>query len=265
MRWFKAAGIVLAFLIGLLAASLLLPLADKLFPGREVRGWAQVKWFRGLCRALGVSVSLLPAQEAGGGRLWVANHISWLDVVVLGAQTPLTFIAKSEIASWPVVGLLARWTGVLFVERGRAMRSGKTVAAMRERLQRGETLLLFPEGTTTRGASVARFHSSLFQAALDAAAPVVPMAVSYRGPHAELVPFVGDHAFVPHLWRLLGASGIEARLAFASLLTNHTQRESLARQARDGIRGLLLQGQPSGEPAPETDSSESVELRCLAP
>jgi 1-acyl-sn-glycerol-3-phosphate acyltransferase len=300
MRWLKAAGVILAFLFGLCAACLVFPVTDRLFPGRAVRGWVQVQWFRGLCRVLGVSFPhpgpIMPGcparhppgecksapggfvpegggeqgccdfhvKETGHGRLWVANHISWLDVVVLGAQTPLAFIAKSEIAAWPVVGLLARSTGVLFVERGRAVRSGKTVAAMRERLLRGETLLLFPEGTTTRGGSVARFHSSLFQAALDAAVPVIPLAVSYRGPHAELVPFVGDDAFVPHLWRLLGARGMEARLAVTAPLANATDRETLARQTRESVRGLVLQGQPAGEPGPETTSSETVELRCLA-
>jgi 1-acyl-sn-glycerol-3-phosphate acyltransferase len=265
MRWLRAAGVVLAFAIGLFAACIQFPASDKLFPGRAVRGRVQVRWFRGLCRVLGVSVPLLPVPETAQGRLWAANHVSWLDVVVLGAQTPLTFVAKSEICAWPVVGTLARMTGALFVERGRAMRSGSMVAALSERLRRGETLLLFPEGTTTRGGSVTRFHSSLFQAAVDAGVPVLPVVVSYRGAQAELVPFVGDDAFVPHLWRLLGAGGIEVRLAFASLLTNHTQRESLARQTRDGIRSLLRQGQPSGETGPETVSSETVELRCLAP
>lgn len=265
MRWLKAAGVVLAFAFGLLAACLLFPLADRLLPRRAVRGWVQIRWFRGLCRVLGVSAPLLPVQETRHGRLWVANHISWLDVVVLGAQTPLAFIAKSEIAAWPVVGLLTRSTGALFVERGRARRSGKTVAAMRERLLRGETLLLFPEGTTTRGKNVARFHSSLFQAALDAAAPVVPVAVSYRGPHAEIVPFVGDNAFVPHLWHLLGARGIEAHLAAGPCLTGAADREHLARQARERVHGLLLQRLPSGEPWPETACSKTGELRCLAP
>jgi len=324
----KAAGVVFAFAVGLLAVCLLFPLTDRLLPGRDVRGRVQVRWFRGLCRVLGVAVradpipgpewqecstevttthfslpprgrarvgasqnkvfglfdrphpqtpfaSLFPPWGEGakprrlkvvsnrvpgtaGGRLWIANHISWLDVVVLGAQTPLTFIAKSEIAAWPVVGLLARLSGMLFVERGRPSRSGGTVASMGERLRRGETLLLFPEGTTTRGKSVARFHSSLFQAALDAAAPVVPVAVSYRGSHAEIVPFVGDDAFVPHLWRLLGARGIEVHLAAGPCLTGAADREHLARQARESVRGLLLQVQPSGGPWPETASSEGA-------
>lgn len=262
MRWFKAAGVLAAFALGLVAVGLVFPLADLWLPGRDVRGRLQVLWFRSLCRFLGVSTPLLSVAARGG--LWVANHASWLDVVVLGAQAPLTFVAKSEIAVWPVIGFLARRTGVLFVERDRPSRSGGTVDAMAERLRRGQTLLLFPEGTTTRGAQVAKFHSTLFQAALDASVSVQPVAISYAGPGAAFVPFVGDDAFVPHLWRLLGAGSTEACLTLGCPLAGGTERDVLARQAREQVSELLEQGRPAACLRPETLSDNSATTRCLA-
>jgi 1-acyl-sn-glycerol-3-phosphate acyltransferase len=263
MRWFKAAGVLAAFAFGLVAVGLVFPLTDHWLPGTDARGRLQVCWFRALCRILGVSAPSLPVAGTGG-RLWVANHVSWLDVVVLGARAPLTFVAKSEIAAWPVVGFLARRTGVLFVERGRPSRSGGMVAAMAERLRRGETLLLFPEGTTTRGGQAARFHSSLFQAALDTAVPVQPVAISYAGPGADHVPFVGDDAFVPHLWRLLGAGGVEARLAWGCPLAGDTERDVLARQARERVSELLEQGRAAACLRPETLADNPAATGCLA-
>jgi 1-acyl-sn-glycerol-3-phosphate acyltransferase len=234
--WHKAAAIVLLFGLGSVAAATLQPLSRRL-PGRRANLLApmiQTVWLRSVCAALGVRLSVQGTPMTGGG-LWVSNHVSWLDVVVLGAVQPVAFLAKSEVASWPVVGFLGRQSGNLFIRRGHG---GSEVAeTMTGRLRIGDKLVLFPEGTTTRGDSVRHFHSRLLQPAISAGVPVQPVAIDYQGAAGELVPFVDDDDFLPHLLSLLCLPSIPVTVHFGEplLVTEGIQRNTLARLARSQV------------------------------
>lgn len=157
-----------------------------------------------------VSVEVL-GRPPEGPALVAANHVSWLDPLVLGGLFPCVPISKDEVAAWPVIGAMARDLGVLFVERGDA-RSGRSILHGAARaFADGLAVLNFPEGTTTPGDGVLPFHPALLWMARRAGVPIVPVAISYD--RAELV-WVGDDTFLPHYARLSSGAPAVARVRF---------------------------------------------------
>lgn len=234
--WSKAILIVLLFALGGFAAATVLPVFRHI-PVRRVNllvSRFQSVWLSLICFVLDVHITVRGKPMTGRG-LWVSNHVSWLDVVVLGALQPVAFLAKSEVADWPVVGFLGCQGGNLFIQRGN---SGSEVAeTMAWRLRTGDRLVLFPEGTTTRGDTVQHFHGRLLQPAISASVPVQPVAIEYMGAAAKDVPFVGDDDFLPHLLGLLRLSSICVTVHFGEPLpiSGGIQRNELARRARSQI------------------------------
>lgn len=239
-HWFKATFIILLFIIGSIIAATLLPIFRTL-PNRRTNlliSKVQALWFRTVCFVLGVQFSIQGTPLTGDG-LWVSNHISWLDVVILGALQPVAFLAKSEVAAWPVIGFLGRQSGNLFIRRGYG---GKQIAeTMTQRLRCGDRLVLFPEGTTTRGDTVLHFHGRLLQPAISACVPVQAVAISYQGVAAEQIPFVDDDEFLPHLLRLLHQPQICVTIHFGEPLpvSDTVQRNTLANSARSQVLTAL--------------------------
>lgn len=201
-------------------------------------------WHRAVRQALGVRVTRAGKRPAPG-TLLVCNHISWLDIVVIGSLLRVRFVSKDEVRRWPLIGLLASAAGTLFLRRGKpdgeASSHGIT-AAIRAALRNGEVVLVFPEGTTTTGEVVRRFHARLLQAGSDEQghpqAPVQPLALAYRGRGAPAVPFVGDDDFARSLWRLLGERDVHAHLQFLPVLPPQPAREQ-AQAARQAVVAAL--------------------------
>ncbi|SDU11799.1 lysophospholipid acyltransferase family protein [Halopseudomonas salegens] len=195
-------------------------------------------WMRGLLDLLPLDVRYLGAATRQPA-LWLCNHISWLDIVVLAALYPQRFVSKSEVADWPLIGQLARAAGTLFIRRGSA--SGLQPALL-EQLQQGHSVILFAEGTTTSGDRVAPLHGRLLSAAQLNGSPLQPVALGYyrRGRRDTLAPFIGDDHFHHHLWRLLGSAPIQARVQFLpALATDQGSRQQLADSARQDIAQAL--------------------------
>ncbi|UOO82260.1 1-acyl-sn-glycerol-3-phosphate acyltransferase [Uruburuella testudinis] len=138
-------------------------------------------WSQRLLSICGVALQVrgLPPLPCAGGNLLVANHVSWLDIFALNAVMPNRFVAKAEVARWPLVGYLARQTGTLFVARERSGSTQAKVAQAAAILQSGDNLVLFPEGTTSMGDRLLPFKSSFFQAALDRRSAVWPLLCRY--------------------------------------------------------------------------------------
>lgn len=189
----------------------------------------------------------LPLQVRIRGRLpdtpvlWLANHVSWIDIAVLGALRPLSFLAKAEVAEWPLAGWLARRAGTLFIRRGAgdSLDLGRQLAG---HLQQGHHLAIFPEGTSSDGRSVLRFHPRLLAAALDSGAAVQPVALRYRrdGARDELAPFVGDDALPTHLLRLLAAERAVVEIALLEpIAVTGLTRSELARRAHAAIAAVV--------------------------
>lgn len=161
-------------------------------------------WHRRFCNILNVDIRVHGAP-AGGHAMWVSNHVSWLDIPVLGANFPVYFLSKAEVANWPVVGWLAKVAGTLFIRRGSGD-AGQVTTQLAAHLQDGRNVLFFPEGTTTDGQRLKRFFHKLFSAATEAGVPIQPVVVCYRDEEDGLhphVPFIGDDEFLSHATDIL--------------------------------------------------------------
>jgi 1-acyl-sn-glycerol-3-phosphate acyltransferase len=149
--------------------------------------------------------------------LVVANHLSYLDIVILSAAMPCFFVAKMEIGKWPFFGKAARTGGTIFVDRS-SLASAMTVAEqISDRLNLPVPVLLFPEGTSTDGAQVLRFHSRLIDPATSAGAPITAAAIRYEiegGVEERELCWFDDQLFITHLWKVLGVNGISAQVHF---------------------------------------------------
>ena len=190
----------------------------------------------------------------GGNVLVVANHVSWLDVFVLNAVQPVRFVAKAELAEWPVAGRLIRGVGTLFVERGRRKDARRVNARAAHALASGDIVAVFPEGTTTDGTRLLPFKSSLLQPIVEAEGQVQPVAIRYRdaaGEHSSVPAYVGDDTFFASFWRVTGARSLRVELhAPPALAARASNRRDLARSAEAAIRAVLEQ--PAAATAPET-------------
>lgn len=228
--------LMLHILAGILIAAALGPGRRRRYVSTRPLAW----WSRGLCRILGIELRA-SGTACDGATLFVANHISWLDIFCIAAVCPTHFLAKQEVAGWPLFGWLCRRAGTAFIRRGGDNGAGEATAHLVWRLRRGERVLVFPEATSTTGATVRRFHPRLFQAAILARASVQALALRYPqgGGLNPVVPFVGDDALLPHLWRLLGEPGLVAEVQFGAVrLPPHPSRDGLARQTHAEISTL---------------------------
>ncbi len=182
-------------------------------------------------------------HDAGGNVLYTANHVSWLDIFVLDAHSPARFIAKSELARWPLVGKLIRDTGTIFLERANKPDMLRVNALAADALRQGDVLAVFPEGTTTNGTTLLKFHGSLLQPAIDSLGYVQPIALRYTyldGSHSLAPEYAGDTSFARSFWRICGARGhvVEVIANPPVAAVAHTRRQ-LADLSEAAIRGAL--------------------------
>lgn len=176
-------------------------------------------WLHKASRIVLASLGLHYSVEGNVPRhgLVVANHLSYLDIAILSAAMPCFFVAKAEIARWPYFGRAARTGGTLFLDRSRLASAGQVAAMIGERLALPVPVLFFPEGTSTDGTTVLRFHARLFEPAIRVGAPVTAAAVRYvlaSGAEERDLCWFGDDAFLPHLWKALGTHGFSAEVRF---------------------------------------------------
>jgi 1-acyl-sn-glycerol-3-phosphate acyltransferase len=176
-------------------------------------------WLQSACRgvvdSLGIHCVVNGTVPSRG--LVVSNHLSYLDIAIYSAAMPCVFVAKAEVRRWPYFGFAARVSGSVFLDRTSRAGAALAAAEIANRLRTDVPVLLFPEGTSTDGAQVLRFHSSLFQPAVLAGSPVTAAAIRYvvRGSATEQdLCWFGDEAFFSHLWRALGAPRFSAEIVF---------------------------------------------------
>lgn len=208
-------------------------------------------YHRLVCRILGVRVEVTGDPPDCGPLLIAANHVSWLDIVILSSIAPVSFVAKKEVAKWPFFGSLARLQRTVFVDRDRRHATGGGRDEMRERLKAGDILVLFAEGTSGDGRSVLPFKSSFFGAAELPGVLVQPVSLAYRSHrnlpmNRRLLPsyaWYGDMDLVPHLLGALRSGPIEVTVVCHPPLSlgGELTRKALARHAEDAVRqGLVL-------------------------
>ncbi len=179
-------------------------------------------WSRQTLAILGVHLQVLGDLPARGPLLVVANHMSWLDIVVLNAARPCRFVSKADVKDWPVIGQLVAASGTLFIEREKRRDALRVVHHMAERLQAGDVLAVFPEGTTGDGQGVLPFHANLLQAALATNSAILPVGLAYlQGDGQALLgeacrhdapTYIGDTTLVASIWRTARATNVQATL-----------------------------------------------------
>lgn len=181
-------------------------------------------------------------QGAAAGRgLLVCNHLSYLDILVLGASQPLVFVAKSEVRGWPLFGWLAARGGTLFIRRQERADVARLAGDIAARLQAGSTVVVFPEGTSSAGHRVLPFHSSLLEPAVEQHVPATPAAIAYGLPGGSVeddVCYWRDMTFAAHFLRLLGLPSVEATVAYGEARSPGGSRKSLARALHEDVCAL---------------------------
>lgn len=245
----RAVLFVLHVLAGLATVLFVFPLVGLAARNRINRGWSRL--LVAICGAR-IVVDGEPIPEAvrrtgvqpwSLGRLAVANHVSWIDVFAINAATPCRFVAKAEIGRWPLLGALVTRSGTLYIERGRRHAVAAMNHRVREHLKAGETVAIFPEGTTTDGQTLLPFHSNLLAPAVEIGAPVWPIAIRYteRGAPTAAAAFIGDMGLLTSLARILTARELAIRITVlpAIPVDRHGNRHAVGRAARAAIAEAL--------------------------
>jgi 1-acyl-sn-glycerol-3-phosphate acyltransferase len=232
----RGLGMVSLLFIGLAVLLFLFPFNDAAGKQAWIKRWSN--WIAGM---LGLHLTVTGTPNANA--LIVANHSSWLDIVVIDSVQPAAFIAKAEIARWPVVGLLVARSGTLFIERGKRSAVHAVLQDAVARLKAGSCVAVFPEGTTNDGKSLLPFHGNLMEAAIRGKVLVQPLAISYRNGRGELCPsvsFVGQTTFVGSLFRVLADSDIRVHVeVLETQISVGSTRHTLATDARLAIAKAL--------------------------
>ncbi|MEJ8572722.1 lysophospholipid acyltransferase family protein [Microbaculum marinum] len=258
-------AVFILLVIGVVTPPLMVLQMIFLATGASAARTLPVWWHRFVCRMLGVRLTVEGKMSPARPLLIAANHVSWLDINVLASIAPLSFIAKSEVATWPVFGWLAKLQRSVFVDRSRRTRTRHVNNAIAGRLAAGDVMVLFAEGTSSDGNRVLPFRSALLGAAHElarledddgkpagrecsAAIHVQPVALIYTRlnglpmgrQHRPIVAWHGDIDLGPHLWRLLQAGSIDVTVAFGEpiALVDSAGRKSVAVAAERSVRGM---------------------------
>lgn len=213
-------------------------------------------WHRVACPALGIRVHVHGTIERGRPLLLASNHVSWKDIMVLGSVADVVYIAKSEVRTWPVFGWLARLQRSVFIERERKRETGRQIGDVAERLNAGEIVVLFAEGTTSDGNRILEFKTSLFGAASAALSSVPngevfvqPVAIAYTRVHGmpmgrlhrPIAAWPGDVPLVPSLIGVLKEGAIDVDVSFGEAVrfTASSRRKDVARETERAVRRML--------------------------
>jgi 1-acyl-sn-glycerol-3-phosphate acyltransferase len=261
MRFFfgplRLLGLLLLLVSGLLIATLIFPWQSQAVRNRIIRAWSRV-----LVAVCGLRVNVvgaLPDELArtgllagSAGRLLLVNHISWIDIFALNAAMPTRFVAKAEIGRWPVMGTLVTLAGTLYIERGRRHAVHAMNQRVRDRLQAGESVAVFPEGTTTDGMRLLAFHSNLVAPAIEVGCDVWPVALRYtrNGQPTLAAAFVGEATLVASMWQIVTAGALEVEVAFLAPVPTETEEHPTRHHVAHAARAAIAQhlGLPTTEP-----------------
>jgi 1-acyl-sn-glycerol-3-phosphate acyltransferase len=216
-----------------------------IFPWRKAgqRHQSIRKWCKQLLGIFQLRLSVVGAEQLEDAHyLMAANHISWIDIHVINAFKPHYFVAKAEVASWPVFGWMAKQLGTLFIERGKANSIRKMVLEVSGQLS-SKAICIFPEGTSTDGKQVALFKSNLFEAAIMANAPVYSLAIQYfdlqTGKKTMAPAFIGDMGLLESIWNLICSPPICAEIHISAKLPALQERKALAELSQSLVAAQL--------------------------
>jgi 1-acyl-sn-glycerol-3-phosphate acyltransferase len=242
---------------GAVTMAVVMPLAGPERQRRIVQRWA-----RGVLDIFGLDLHVdgtPPGAHGARPVLLVGNHVSWLDIYAYLAVTDVRFVAKSEVRSWPLIGWFATRLGTIFVERDRLRDAVRVGDEIKTALGAGQTICVFPEGTTTDGSVVLPFSAALLSPAVAAEAHVHPVAIAYRaadGQRCSRVAFTGDATLVESIWALTAGGRTRVELRFLDpIAASGLDRRGLTRRAETAVRASL--GLASGAAAADGPAAPS--------
>lgn len=240
-RFWRISSLIIHLLVGVVLALILTVLFNMNYhcpPFRRTKQW----WLKRLANCAGADL-VIKGEPLPNRVLWVANHISWLDIGVLGGAGVPRFLSKAEVKKWPIIGWLATQSGTLYIERGQ---SGEAAAeAVREALVKGDRVALFPEGTTTDGKNVKRFFARIFAPALDTETPVQPVVIRYKDTSTDQildeVAYIGQQTLITNIWAVTALPRFKAEVHFLPpLATQGISRKEIALQSEELIRAQIV-------------------------
>ena len=216
----------------------------------RIRAAITQAWSAKMLRILNITLAIHGARPAEHtNKLFVvANHVSWLDIFVINATTPSRFVAKSEIRDWPIAGALCDAAGTIFVHRAKRSDTARINAEIHDALEQGDTVAIFPEGTTTAGDRLLKFHTSLFEPAVVNTALLAPAAIRYRNTNGEAnleAVFIGETTFAQSISAIISQKKMIADITFApSIATDTLSRRDAALHAENAIAAILDVAKP---------------------
>ena len=236
-------------------------LLDKL----KLPGWGVIAigYYRILCSVLRIRVRVVGEPVRDRAVLFVSNHVSWADILVIGSIAPIAFVSKSEVANWPLVGTAARLQRTVFVDRSRRQQTGDAIAEIVERLAGGTSVVLFAEGTSSDGNRVLPFRSALVGAVKEAGARaahgilIQPMSICYTGlngipmgrQHRPTVAWYGDLDFMPHIKAFIARGAVDAVVSYGEPVAadGTADRKAMTKSLEGAVRRITsatLRGRP---------------------
>jgi 1-acyl-sn-glycerol-3-phosphate acyltransferase len=238
----RVARVLLVIALGLTIAGVFAGMERLKIGNSMARRQRWSRWFMArLTAALPFRVTItgeLPQRPM----LWVSNHVSWTDIPLLGMLAPLSFLSKAEVRTWPVAGWLALKAGTLFIRRG----SGDSKLLQKQmgnHLQQNNSLVIFPEGTTTDGTGLRTFHGRLMSSAIDSGVFLQPVAIQYsrNGKPDPVAPFIGDDDLLSHLRRLFANEQADVHIQLLTPITTAgMERAALAHRAQLAVQHALF-------------------------
>jgi 1-acyl-sn-glycerol-3-phosphate acyltransferase len=242
MRWIRFCWTLLRAVVHAVRGFWTIKTVFPKLPQAEQEARVQV-WAEAMLRIVGIELVVNGPRPASGPVLLVANHISWLDILVMHAARHCRFVSKADVGSWPFVRTLADGAGTLYIERESRRDAHRVVTQMAERLRAGDILAVFPEGTTGDGITLRPFHANLIQAAIEASVPVQPVALKFvdaaSGETSFAPSYVDDETLVGSIWRTLTAPPLKAVVTFGEAQAPQGQtRRVWAQTLREDIERL---------------------------
>ena len=261
MRSLRAAWRLLRMLLHLLhGMAVMSRFASLDAAGRQQR----IQWWSAkLVRMVGIRLRHSGTPRPGA-TLLVANHVSWLDIAVIHAVVPQArFVSKADVLAWPLLGWLIQGAGTLFIERERKRDALRVLHQVADALKTGDTVAVFPEGTTSDGRTLLPFHANLLQAAIATGTPLQGAALRYSDAAQRFSPaveFLGETTMLQSVWRVLSAQGLSVQVDLLPPQgTRHADRRALAEHLRELISAQLHAASPGMRHAAALDGTASVE------
>jgi len=233
IAYWRIVGAVVHLLHGALICAIVFPFITAEQQRRRV-GW----WSARMLRRMGIALHSEGAPNAAA-TLLVANHVSWLDILAINAVHPSRFVSKSDVRRWPLIGWLVACGGTLFIERERKRDALRVVHQVAAALKEGQTIAVFPEGTTSEGHGLLPFHANLLQAAVSTGTPIQAVALRFSDSHeavSQAAAYVGDTHLVRSVWSVVTASQMCAQLKWlAPVPSDGAERRDLSETLREQL------------------------------